>query len=64
MSTIELGWFDPAFGGNTSYGNFDSRFYFNAPIGGEKLFSGYRLNVVSRWGNPTSKSAITKIPLP
>lgn len=50
MSTIELGWFDPAFGGNTSYGNFDSRFYFYAPIGGEKLFSGYRLNVVSRWG--------------
>ena len=47
---MEIGAFNEAFGGDSNFGNFDSRSYLYAPVG-EKLFSGYRLNVSSNWGD-------------
>jgi len=49
-SVMDIGSFNEALGGDSSFGNFDSRSYFYTPMG-EKLFSGYRLNVSSNWGD-------------
>lgn len=49
-SMMEIGAFNEAFGGDRNYGNFDFRSYFYAPIS-DRVFSGYRLNVASKWGD-------------
>jgi len=49
-SVMDIGSFNEALGGDSNFGNFDSRSYFYTPVG-EKLFSGYRLNVSSNWGD-------------
>ncbi len=49
-SVMEIGTFNEALGGDTNFGNFDSRSYFYTPVGG-KFFSGYRLNISSNWGD-------------
>ena len=49
-SMMEIGTFNEALGGDTNFGNFDSRSYLYAPVS-ETVFSGYRLNVSSNWGD-------------
>ena len=50
-SSLELGVYSQALGGDNDYGNFDSRTYFYAPVVDKKLFSGYRLQLTSKWGD-------------
>ncbi len=49
-SIMEIGAFNEALGGDSNFGNFDSRSYFYTPVS-DYLFSGYRLNVSSNWGD-------------
>ncbi len=49
-SIMEVGTFDEALGGDSSFGNFDFRNYFYVPVN-ERWFSGYRLNVSTNWGD-------------
>lgn len=51
MSTIEIGRNAKALGGDNDYGNLDTRSYFYSPIIKEKLFSGWRLDIASKWGD-------------
>ena len=51
MSTIEIGSFSKAFGGDTDYGNFSFRSFYYKPIIPELLFSGYKLRVAHKWGD-------------
>ena len=50
-SSLELGVYSQALGGDNDYGNLDSRTYLFAPVVDKKLFSGYRLQVASKWGD-------------
>lgn len=50
MTASEIGIFDQALGGDNDYYNFSHRTYFYQPVVKEKLFSGYRLNFQSKWG--------------
>jgi len=49
-TVFEIGAFNEALGGDNNYGNLDSRTYFYAPVS-EQVFSGYRLQVASKWGD-------------
>lgn len=49
-TALEIGAYAQALGGDNDYGNFDSRTYFYHPVS-EKLFSGYRLHLASKWGD-------------
>ena len=50
-SSLEIGRYDQALGGDNDYGNLDTRSYFYIPVLDKKLYSGYRLQVASKWGN-------------
>lgn len=50
-SSFEIGRYDQSLGGDFDYGNLDSRSYFFAPVIDKKLYSGYRLQVASKWGD-------------
>ena len=47
---LEIGAYSEALGGDNNYGNLDSKTYFYTPIS-DKVFSGYRLQVASKWGD-------------
>ncbi len=47
---LEIGAYAEALGGDNNYGNLDSKTYFYTPIS-DKVFSGYRLQVASKWGD-------------
>jgi len=49
-TSLEIGAYAEALGGDNNYGNLDSRTYFYTPVS-EKVFSGYRLQVASKWGD-------------
>ena len=51
MSGLEFGRFSTALGGDTNYWNISSRTYFYHPVIKDKLFSGFRLKVESKWGD-------------
>lgn len=51
MSTLEIGARAKALGGDNDYGNFETRSYFYTPVIKEKLFSGWRLDIASKWGD-------------
>ena len=51
MSAIEFGKFSKIFGGDNDYWNFGARSYFYLPIISDKLFSGYRIALNSKWGD-------------
>lgn len=50
-TSLEIGAYAKALGGDNDYGNLDSRSYFYAPIVNDMLFSGYRLQLASKWGD-------------
>lgn len=49
-NVLEIGAFSKNLGGDNDYGNLDSRNFFYAPIN-ESIFSGYRLQIASKWGD-------------
>ena len=49
-TVFEIGAFNEALGGDNNYGNLDSRTYFYTQVS-DKVFSGYRLQVSSKWGD-------------
>lgn len=49
--SFEAGRFDKIFGSKNNYWNFSNRTYFYAPIIEKKLFSGFRFNQESKWGD-------------
>jgi len=49
-SMLEVGAFREALGGDSDFGNLDSRSYFYVPVS-EHVFSGYRLHIQSNWGD-------------
>ena len=49
-TVLEVGAFAQALGGDNDYGNLDSRTYYYHPVG-EKLYSGYRFQLASKWGD-------------
>lgn len=51
MSATEIGVFNKALGGDNDYYNFSHRTYLYQPVVKNKLFSGYRLNFQSKWGD-------------
>lgn len=51
FTAFEVGRFDEIFGGENNYWNFTNRTYFYLPIIKDKLFSGFRFNQQSKWGN-------------
>ncbi len=51
FTAFEIGRFDEALGGQDNYWNFLSRNYLYVPIISKKLFSGFKLNQESRWGD-------------
>lgn len=50
-SSLEAGRFATFFGGDTDFWNIESKTFVYAPIVQDKLFSGYRLHVASKWGD-------------
>jgi len=50
-SALEVGNFGTYFGGDSDFWNIESRTYVYAPVVKDKLFSGYRLQIASKWGD-------------
>ena len=48
---LEIGRHAQALGGDNDYSNVDSRSFFYAPIVEDMLYSGYRLQLASKWGD-------------
>ena len=49
-TALEVGAYSEALGGDSDYGNMDSRTYYYHPLS-ESVFSGYRLHLASKWGD-------------
>jgi hypothetical protein len=50
-TALELGAHNEFLGGDNNYGKAESRSYFYSPFAGDKVFSGYRLHLISKWGD-------------